>query len=35
MDSDYTIGIDIVEADAYSYEMSSSTFPNKMFPDAN
>jgi len=35
MDSDYTLGLDIIEADAHSYEFSSSTFANKMFPKMN
>jgi len=34
MDSDYTLGLDIVEADASSYEFSSSTFANNLFPEA-
>ena len=34
MDSDYTLGLDIIEADASSYEFSSSTFANKLFPEA-
>jgi len=34
MDSDYTLGLDIIEADAHSYEFSSSTFSNNLFPDA-
>ena len=34
MDSDYTLGLDIIEADAHSYEFSSSTFSNNLFPEA-
>jgi len=35
MDSDYTLGLDIIEADAWNYEFSSATFANKMFPKMN
>lgn len=34
MDSDYTLGLDIIEADSSSYEFSSSTFSNNLFPEA-
>jgi len=34
MDSDYTFGLDIIEADTGSYEFSSSTFSNNLFPAA-
>jgi len=33
-DSDYTLGLDIVEADGSSYDFSSSTFANNLFPKA-
>lgn len=34
MDSDYTLGLDIIEADSSRYEFSSSTFANDLFPEA-
>ena len=34
MDSDYTLGLDIIEADSSRYEFSSSTFANDLFPNA-
>jgi len=34
MDSDYTLGLDILEADTNVYESSSSTFANNLFPAA-
>jgi len=33
-DSDYTLGLDIIEADNSSFEMSTSTFANNLFPSA-
>ena len=34
MDSDYNLGLDIIEADTSSYELSSKTFANNLFPKA-